>query len=38
MKIFLIAGSNSHAIEAVLAATKTEKNTDNKILGKNFFV
>jgi hypothetical protein len=38
IKIFLIAGSSYHAIEAVLPATNTEKNTDNKIFGKNCFV
>ena len=38
MNIFLIAGSKSHAIEEVLTATKTEKKTESKILGKNFLV
>ena len=38
MNIFLIAGSNNHAIEEVLNATKIEKKTDNNIFDRNFFV
>ena len=37
MKIFLIAGSKSQAIEEVLAATKIDKKADNIILPKYFF-
>ncbi|SVB91053.1 uncharacterized protein METZ01_LOCUS243907 [marine metagenome] len=38
MKIFSIAGSNNHAIEAVLPATIIDKKTENIIFFKYFFV
>ena len=38
INIFSIAGSSSHAIEEVEAATPTEKNTDKNIFGKNLLV
>ena len=37
-KILSIAGSNSHAVADVLAATKIEKKTASKILLKYFLV
>ena len=38
IKSDLIAGSNKYATEEELAANKTVKKTDNKILFKYFFV
>ena len=38
IKIFLIAGSNNHAIEEVLPATIRDNKTENIIFFKYFFV
>ena len=38
INIFFIAGSNNHAIDAVLPATNSEKKTDKRILEINLLV